>query len=622
MEAFYLHVRHKAGGEQQIPMAKPELLVGRLDTNDVILRDSSVTRVHAKICAGEEGFEVIDLGSKNFTFVNGEAVARKRVQEGDEIRIGDNIITLRREQEGPEIVCAVSRTRWDITDEVNPEEMTILSAETDLPEGGRPIGGDPGRLVQIYRLSQRISESIDDYAQLIDDLVGSTYRIFQADRCVLSVLSGSGDSMQAFAHPQGDERTDGRRGLLPDQIAEQVASKTRSFLMRMADTQEEDEGPGGGWSVMYAPLVPQGQRLGFFYLVRRQQKGEFSRWDLEYLTALANLAGIALANARVYRTALDENRRYEEALQSDIRLIGESACMREVYQIVRKVANSQANVLLTGESGTGKELVAKAIHRFSERRLYRFVPINCAAIPESLLESELFGVERGAFTDAKEKPGRIEIAHKGTLFLDEISDMNPPLQAKLLRVLQHKEFERLGGVQTRKVDVRIIAATNRDIREEVSAGRFREDLLYRIQVIRIALPPLRERTEDIPLLVDHFLSTHAEINGTCAKRMSQEAMELLMSYNWTGNVRQLENAIEAALVMSSDWILWPEDFPVEVREGGRGAGATYPSLADVEQVHILKTLRFCGGNKRKTARMLGITRQTLDNKLARYGAKP
>jgi transcriptional regulator with PAS, ATPase and Fis domain len=250
--------------------------------------------------------------------------------------------------------------------------------------------------------------------------------------------------------------------------------------------------------------------------------------------------------------------------------------------------------------------------------MFRFIPINCAAIPENLLESELFGVEIGAYTDARKKIGRIELAHRGTLFLDEISDMNIVLQSKLLRVLQYKEFERLGGIETLSVDVRILAATNRDIWKEVLEGRFRNDLLYRIQVIKINLPPLRERRDDIPALAQHFLQRYSEKNGTCTKKISKQAMDLLLSHNWPGNVRELENAIEAALVMSNDWILWPDDLPEELRSGAGERSSGYPTIQEMEKEHIVRTLRFCNGNKKRTSQMLGITRQTLDNKLTKY----
>jgi two-component system response regulator AtoC len=238
-------------------------------------------------------------------------------------------------------------------------------------------------------------------------------------------------------------------------------------------------------------------------------------------------------------------------------IVGQSPEMQKVYELIHKVARSRATVLIRGESGTGKELVAKAIHESSDRAGGPFIAVSCAALPETLLESELFGHEKNAFTGAtSQKPGRFELAHKGTLFLDEIAEVPPAIQVKLLRVLQNREFERLGGTRTIKVDVRLIAATNKDLEQMVKQGTFREDLYYRLHVIQIYLPPLRERKEDIPLLVDHFLQRYNAENGKQLKSASQEAMQMLMNYHWPGNVRELENAIERAVVLAEPDAEW------------------------------------------------------------------
>lgn len=248
-------------------------------------------------------------------------------------------------------------------------------------------------------------------------------------------------------------------------------------------------------------------------------------------------------------------------------IIGNSAPMQEVYKLIRQVAASNATVLLRGESGTGKELVARAIHRNSSRAKGPFVAVSCAALPETLLESELFGHEKNAFTGAtSQKQGRFELAHQGTLFLDEIAEISPAVQVKLLRVLQEREFERLGGTKPIKVDVRLIAATNKDLKQLVERKAFREDLYYRLHVIEIYLPPLRERREDIPLLVEHFLNRFNQQNGRRLKGATPEAMELLMRYDWPGNVRELENTVERAVVLSdpdAEW-LTPELLPQSV----------------------------------------------------------
>ena len=303
-------------------------------------------------------------------------------------------------------------------------------------------------------------------------------------------------------------------------------------------------------------------------------------------------------------------------------ILGKSKAMQAVFDLIRRVADSPTNVLITGESGTGKELVAKAIHYNSDRKDAPFVPVNCAAIPESLLESELFGHMRGAFTDAKmDKRGLFEEAQKGTLFLDEISELPLMLQAKILRAIQEKEIRRVGANKPIAVDVRIIAATNLNLAEEVKAKRFRDDLYYRLNVIELKLPPLRERREDIPLLVEAFLQKCAAGRGKQVKGVSEAALAMLMDYGWPGNVRELENIIERAVTLSRGEKIVPEDLPPAI-QGSRGdrrvldeaAERTLP-LEAVEREYILKILEKMGGNKYQAAHALGIDRKTLYRKL-------
>jgi DNA-binding NtrC family response regulator len=304
-------------------------------------------------------------------------------------------------------------------------------------------------------------------------------------------------------------------------------------------------------------------------------------------------------------------------------ILGKSRPMQEVFELIRRVADSPSNVLITGESGTGKELVAKAIHYNSDRRESPFVPVNCAAIPEQLLESELFGHMRGAFTDAKaDRLGLFEEAQKGTIFLDEISELPLMLQAKLLRAIQEREIRRVGSTKSIAVDVRIIAATNLNLAEEVKAKRFREDLYYRLNVIEIRLPPLRERRDDIPLLVESFLRKCAKTNRKPLEGISESALALLIDYHWPGNVRELENIIERAVTLARGEKIMPEDLPPTV-QGSRGdrkvlddaAERTLP-LQEVEWEYIKKILEKTGGNKYQAAQTLGIDRKTLYRKLA------
>lgn len=309
-----------------------------------------------------------------------------------------------------------------------------------------------------------------------------------------------------------------------------------------------------------------------------------------------------------------------EAVTGERNLVGTSAAMRRVQDTITQVAQASTTVLVLGESGTGKELVARAIHRRSRRSRGPFVAINCAAIPVTLLESELFGHERGAFTGAfARREGRFKMADGGTLFLDEVAELDPMIQAKLLRVLQEGEFERLGGTQTLRVDVRVVASTNKNLLEMSRTGRFREDLFYRLNVISITLPALRERTDDIPLLAQHFLSRFAEKNRKEVRTISREAMELLMAHDWPGNVRELENTIEHAVVLSRGDTVRVEDLPDLIASDASAKQFLTIQLGtpldEIEQQVIQQTLRLTRGNKRLAAQLLGIATRTIYRKL-------
>ena len=307
-----------------------------------------------------------------------------------------------------------------------------------------------------------------------------------------------------------------------------------------------------------------------------------------------------------------------EAVSFD-RMIGTSADMRRLLELIKKVAPSRASVLITGESGVGKELVADALHSLSGRREKSFVKVHCAALSETLLESELFGHEKGAFTGADSmKKGRFELAHGGTIFLDEIGEINQTTQIKLLRVLQERTFERVGGEETIEVDVRVVAATNRNIEEEVKAGRFREDLYYRLNVVRLQVPPLRERKDDIPLLMDSFLKRFSEENSKSILGFENRARQALYRYDWPGNIRELQNCIESAVVMCSGKEISLEDLPPTISRFSGEGSISIPmglSLDDAEKIIIKENLAFNNGNKTKTAEILGIERKTLAKKI-------
>ncbi len=329
----------------------------------------------------------------------------------------------------------------------------------------------------------------------------------------------------------------------------------------------------------------------------------------------------SLEHSRLVR----ENARIREELRErqGSPLIGSSPPMLEVYKLVARVSSGKSTVLLEGESGTGKELVARAVHANSPRRGRPFVPVNCAALQDTLLESELFGHDKGAFTGAvAAKPGLFETANQGTIFLDEIGDIGPPLQVKLLRVIQEQEVRHVGGTASIKVDVRIIAATNRNLAQMVKDGKFREDLFYRLNVVRIVLPPLRERREDIPMLVHHFLQKVSAANNQPVRGFVPETMALLERYHWPGNVRELENIIERTVSLAPGPLIMPDDLPEAVRKAEpmpAGGDEGLLSLDEVGKRHLIKVLRETGGNKVRAAKILGIDRRTLYRMAERFG---
>jgi len=401
---------------------------------------------------------------------------------------------------------------------------------------------------------------------------------------------------------------------------------------------------GGFRSALRVPLTTAGKRLGSVLLVARAPN-LYTEQHAQALLVVAELVATALAHhdlasklaeeagrtaAAHERAALLEQRVHTlaeelEAL-SPHRALGNARRWHEVLTQATKVAPTEATVLLTGESGTGKEVVARFIHRGSPRRTGPFVALNCAALPEQLLESELFGHERGAFTGAQAvHPGKIEQAAGGVLFLDEVAEMSPSVQAKFLRVLQEREYQRLGSARTLKADVRVIAATNRDLKAAIARGTFREDLYYRLAVFDITLPPLRERAEDIPLLVDAFLESAARSVGRPAAGMSDDARAKLLEYRWPGNVRELRNVVERAVILCEGGLITKEHLPLSVTAASEPAPAGTPSTLSgmtvdaAERELIVNALARSGNNKSKAARLLGLTRAQLRSRIEKHG---
>src|SRR5438045_620519 len=381
--------------------------------------------------------------------------------------------------------------------------------------------------------------------------------------------------------------------------------------------------------LLLAPMVAGDQILGILAVGGKEERGAVKRgsWsedDLRFLSSLAAIGAAAFDNTRSFHrldlmreTLEDENRSLKQRMlrdYSDRLMVGDSPKMQRVIDLVARVADSQANVLIRGESGTGKEMVARLIQGNSPRKDGPFVAINCAALPETLLESELFGIERGVATGVEARPGKFELARGGTVFLDEIGDIPLTLQAKLLRVLQEREIEKLGGRRRIPIDVRILSATHRDLEQMIGTTEFRQDLYYRLKVVEIVLPPLRERKEDIPKLVRFFLDKYGKREGLRDVRITQEALQKLLRYPFPGNVRELENLIEGSLALTTDPVIDPGDLALP--ESASGAGGVemltdFPSLNELERRYVVRVLAHTKGNMSKAAKILGVDRKTL-----------
>ncbi len=380
-------------------------------------------------------------------------------------------------------------------------------------------------------------------------------------------------------------------------------------------------GGAGTHSLIAAPMVQRAETIGVVEVANRRDERPFTDGDLKILRVFATLAAGAVQNARIHTELRQRYEGLRQTVTASPEVIGESPRFKEVLRLCERVAPSNATVLVLGETGTGKEVAARYIHKASRRRDETFVAVNCAALPETLLESELFGHEKGSFTSAHaRRMGRFELADKGTLFLDEIGDISRSTQAKLLRVLQEREFVRVGGTETIRCDVRVIAATNRNLKHMMADGVFRDDLYYRLSVFPIHMPPLRERREDLPALVDHFVKRATREYRIPELRVAPETMQALLGYEWRGNIRELQNVMERSVLMSEGSTLLPHHLPADIQAAADGD----ESIADATTLHgqeramILRALEDHGWNQSQAARALAVTRYHLRHRIRKY----
>jgi Nif-specific regulatory protein len=586
-------------------LAENETSIGRESANWLCISDPSVSRRHSVIKREGEQFKINDLESLNGTFVNDVPVKERSLEHGDRIRIGDYLfLFLLEEGEAAPLSNSV------LLDEgVHVSGATIQMRVADT---FHLMARD---LSALMKISTTIN-SIRGLEELQRQLLELIFEVVPAQRGAILLVEE--DDEREFASVFGLDRRSGPNPAIrvSSTIARQVLDEGVAILSN--DVQDNESFDTAESliasqirSLLCVPLVLLDRVLGAVYLDTSVASDRFDNDQLQLVTAIAGIAAVALENARHVEWLESENRRLREDIQLEHNMVGESTLLREVYQFISRVAPTDSTVLIRGESGTGKELAARAIHLNSTRKSKPFIAVNCAALTESLLESELFGHEKGAFTGAiAQKKGKLEIADGGTLFLDEIGEMTPILQAKMLRVLQEREFERVGGTRTIKVNIRLLAATNKNLEEAIKDGSFRQDLYYRLNVVSITMPSLRERGEDVILLARYFAERYGEKCNRRVRGISAEARARLMSYDWPGNVRELENAIERAVVLGTTERILPEDLPeavLETEAPSYSASTKYhEAVVEVKKQLIINAIEQSGGNYTEAARLLGV----------------
>jgi transcriptional regulator with GAF, ATPase, and Fis domain len=559
--------------EETIALPDGEVTLGREATNQVAISDPSVSRKHCLLRQEDGRFQVRDLQSRNGTLVNGVAVKEQWLRHGDEIAVGDSTFLFLLEDD--DIVLPPSQVEFEEgqhtaeTKLIYPKEVLYLQPEKmmrQLPQNSL-LARNLNALLKISRVVHAIRDLEELQAQLLD----SIFEVAPASRGAI-LLSERGGQEFSSLYARTRQPGQGQMVHVSRTIARQVMEQGVAILgIDVAQSGElrgvESLAASQVRSLLCVPLTVFERVIGCIYLDTTNPLHRFNEEHQQLVTAIAGISAVALDNARRLQWLEQENQRLTVEISQERSLVGEGPRMKEIYQFLARAAPVDSTVLVEGESGTGKELAARALHHNSPRASKPFIAINCAAIPETLLESDLFGHERGAFTGASvQKKGRLEIADGGVVFLDEIGELAPSLQVKLLRVLQEREFERVGGTHPIKVDIRLIAATNRNLQEAVAAGQFRSDLYYRLAVVRVTMPPLRDRKEDVALLTRHFVQKYAKRGNVKIKPVSREAMAILSYYDWPGNVRELENAVERALVMGIADTVLPEDLPESLLE--------------------------------------------------------
>ncbi len=605
--------------DSTIPLSDGETTIGREGANGLAVADPSVSRRHC-VLRGEGGrFCVQDVGSRNGTLVNGVASTQDQwLKHGDEIATGDSrFLFLTDDGE----VLAASPGRVEFEEDRHTTETTILYPKDVVylqPEKLQeelPATSSIARNLNALLKISRVVHSIRDLDALQGQLLDLIFEVVPAGRGAILLADREGhqfNSMFARLRQAAQVPLVKVSRTVANQVLEQGISILGTDVPSSGNLRDvKSLAESQVRSLLCVPLTVFQRVIGCIYLDSNHLGGRLQEDHLQLVTAIAGISAVALENAGRVQWLEKENQRLTVEVSQERSLVGEGARMKEVYQFLKRAAPTDSTVLIEGESGTGKELAARALHRNSPRATKPFVAINCAAIPETLLESDLFGHERGAFTGASGlKKGRLELADTGVVFLDEVGELPVSLQVKLLRVLQEREFERVGGSYPIKLDVRLIAATNCRLEQAVRDGGFRQDLYYRLAVLKVTMPALRERRDDIPMLARHFVQKHAKRCKVKPLPISREALSCLMNYDWPGNVRELENAIEHALVLGSAEMILPEDLPESLLDRNRAPEMTeakyHAAVRELKKQLIRDAVEQTQGSYADAARLLGV----------------
>jgi transcriptional regulator with GAF, ATPase, and Fis domain len=584
------------------------LLLGRDASNQVRTSDAAVSRKHCAVTeVSSGGFQIEDLDSHNGTFVNGTRVSRKAIQHGDRIRIGGSEFVF---LTGPE---DDDTGRFPVASDTDSALKTMQLDISGLPSDESWVGRMARDLSAFLKIANVIHSTRDVQAMQCELLALICEVVPAAQGAIVLQLNRNEEP----GAPCIWNRKGSQEVRIQDALVQQATWEQCAVLVTAQSGATEH--------VLCMPLRGIERVLGVIYLSSPASLTPFGEEDAYFLSSVSRIAAITLENLSKLDSLRAENQRLRVEGKADQTLVGESRPMLRVREFIRRVARGDSTVLIRGESGTGKELIARALHAHSSRPDKPFVAINCAAIPEALLESELFGHEKGAFTGATTvRKGKLEAAEDGTLFLDEIGEMAPLLQAKLLRALQQREFERLGGNRLLSFNARVVAATNKNLEQAIKSGEFRQDLYYRLNVVSVVSPPLREHREDIPLLALHFANEYAAKCKRSFKGIAAEARSLLLQYSWPGNVRELENAIEHAIVMGLTDEILPEDLPHALLEEQASAlaGRYHDTLNETKKQLVLTALDEAKGSPVDAARLLGIHPKYLHRLIRNLKLKP